>query len=139
MKNTTEREEDVETSPSEDQQDKKATLKRKPSFLMRKLKLRGRRSSAVDSTETLEKEKRATPEGDDNFSAAKSVSDPDLTETSWKSDLKVSGDGGGSAAAPASTAGFLERTKSLEDLKSAMPAFGELILDPSTVPVTMST
>lgn len=114
-----------------DEQEKKP--RRKPSFLMRKLKLRGRRSSAVDSTEALadEKERRTTPEGE------KSVSDTDLTEGAWKSvehlakdNLKVSIESSSSSKV------VHERTKSLEDLKSAMPAYGELVLDPNTIAVT---
>lgn len=106
---------------------------------MRKLKLRGRRSSAADSTETLadEKERRTTPEGDDSLATGKSASETDLTEASWKSEkenLKVSIESAGKAVAEG--AGFPERTKSLEDIKSAMPAYGELVLDPATVAVT---
>lgn len=87
--------------------------KKKPPSLMKKLKLRARRSSVAE-------EIRKTPEGDDHL---KSASDTNLTEVSWKSVDNLTEEG-----SVRSVINTEVTTKSLENLNS-MPPFGELIVD----------
>lgn len=88
--------------------------KRKPPSLMKKLKLRARRSSVAEELRTSSSEERKTPEGDDH---PKSASDTNLAEVSRKS----SGDDGSVRSAEVTI-------RPTEDPKS-MPPFGELIVD----------
>lgn len=96
--------------------------KKKPSSLMKKLKLRARRNSVAEEVRTSSSEERRTPEGDEHL---KSASETNLTEVSWKSADNLTEE---SSVKSVISAEVTERTKSLENLKS-MPPFGELIVD----------
>lgn len=150
---------EVPQSSEQETTEKKKSLKsRRPSFLMKKLKLRGRRSSVAEEVLTgaetspeqqisPEETERKTPEGTDSFAAVKSSSEINLTEVSWKSADNLTEDSERSSVRSVITTeisrvsvlegvGLPERTKSLENLKS-MPAFGELIVDQAATMVIM--
>lgn len=121
---------------------------RKASFLIKKFKVKSKSPSkdarvasvslSLPSTSTSPLG-RQTPEGDDSFLFAKTVSKTNLSE-SWKSAENLTRDTDNlSALSEVShnrvSAEVLEKTKSLESLKS-MPAYGDLIAA-STTPVVI--
>lgn len=143
---------------------KSAKLKR-ANFLIRKLRLKSKsaptRSESADiaklplqstSTQSTPVE-RQTPEGDDNnFVLTKSASETNLQE-SWKSSENIEKETASVTSITKSEISFdnpefyvsseprksiPERTKSLENLRK-MPAYGELILDSSTLGVNTYT
>lgn len=100
--------------------------KKKAPSLMKKLKLRARRSSIAEEIRIAEE--RKTPEGDDHI---KSASETDLTEVSWRSADNLSEVD--SVKSVVSTT----LTKSLENIK-VMPPFGELMVDEQEAMVKIS-
>ncbi|CAG9759423.1 unnamed protein product [Ceutorhynchus assimilis] len=143
---------------------KSAKLKR-ANFLVRKLKFKSKsaptrsesadisklRSAASTSSQSTSVE-RQTPEGDDNFALTKSASETNLQE-SWKDSENLERETAAAASITKSEISFdnpkfyvsseprksiPERTKSLENLRK-MPAYGELILDSSTLGANAST
>lgn len=118
----------------------KSLKPKKHSFLLKKLKLKSKSPTRNSVSLSLPKAStaiaRQTPEGDDNFSILKSVSETNLAE-SWinAEDLKDSVDKSRKRRpSEIRVCEVPERTKSLENLKD-MPAYGDLIVEisPSTV------
>lgn len=152
-----------------DKRGKKRAEKTKPkktSFLIKRLKLKSKQSpsgSVTQSETSLEPQpstssesspaERQTPEGDD-IALAKSASDTNLSESSWKSAENLTAE----KKKPISSKSVINvegsqfeitvikevikspelRTKSLEDFKN-MPAFGELIFDSNMVSMVYRT
>lgn len=129
-----------------DEQEPHRKVRGRSGSLMKKFKFRGRRGSSTEAHEDVQVEggvqEKAYDGEDVGFSAGRSASETNLTEVSWKSAQNVEKEASGSSvrsvisaeSSQLSASTLPERTKSLENLKS-MPAYGELILDPSDVMV----
>lgn len=135
----------------------KTKIKKSGSLIKRfKLKSKNATSSSAPESEpsddpqptTSEAEpvERQTPEGDDSLPVGKAVSETNLTETSWKSAETLTKEDNPKSTSVVNVqssqyqitiseldkiTSHPQRTKSLENLK-AMPAFGDLIVDPNT-------
>lgn len=115
----------------EPNQAKEKKPERKTSISIKKFILSGRRNSSGDealrSSATADTSEERSAEEDPPI-LARSASDTNLAEKSWKSDEVLTREELKSSVR--SVISGAQSSKSLENLKT-MPAYGELILDPS--------